>query len=131
MDIILKLESDHRAVARLFSLYEKDHALIVPLIATALQLHSKIEEKIVYPLLRANIREGADRARHAREEHEAINGLVQTLSSNPNDTRTFTALKLAVEHHVREEELTIFSELRDALSAEQLVEMGERALKMT
>jgi hemerythrin superfamily protein len=131
------LKSDHAEVKRLFKQFERFHKSgdsdgmqqVAQAACRALGIHAQIEEEIFYPALR----EGAD-AKDALDEadveHSHIKELVGQLeASRPADrlfAARFTVLSEYVQHHVEEEESTIFSKARKAEC--DLIALGEQLL---
>ncbi len=69
-------------------------------------------------------------ALEAYEEHRLVKQLLGELEAEPKDseewTAKFTVLKENIEHHVEEEEGEMFKKARQALSEEEIEELGER-----
>ena len=94
-----------------------------------LDVHSRIEETIFYPVL-----EEADETHEitleALEEHALVKQLLEELQSLAKDdeqwTAKFTVLKENVEHHVEEEEGEMFKKARKVLSEEAIETLGTR-----
>ena len=121
-DAITLLKNDHREVEGLFKEYEdaKGPATkrkIADRIASALIVHTRIENEIFYPACEGKVDE-AD-LKEAYVEHDAANLLIaEILESGKGDEfaeAKVKVLKEEIEHHVKEEErwLTgIFSQAR-------------------
>ena len=94
-----------------------------------LDVHSKIEEQILYPVLK-EAEETHDITLEAYEEHNVVKTLLAELDELPKDDETWeaklTVLKENVEHHVEEEEGEMFKKARKVLSAEQIEALGAR-----
>jgi hemerythrin superfamily protein len=129
------LKADHDEARKLFKQFERlkrsdDSAgmrQVAQAACRALSIHAQIEEEIFYPALR----EGADAddaLDEADVEHSHIKELVGQLEgSQPGDDHfaaRFTVLAEYVQHHVEEEEGTIFSRARKAGC--DLVVLGEQ-----
>ena len=129
------LEADHAAVKKLFKQFatmkkrgeEGGGDEIVQKACKALQIHAQIEEEIFYPALRsaANADDPLD---EARVEHNHIKELVESLrDATPGDDLYDARMKVLseyVEHHVGEEESTLFSKARK--SGLDLEALGEQ-----
>ena len=132
-DILEHLENDHRSVEQLFEQYENtqgDKSAVVAEIFTELQLHTQLEEQILYPVVRNRMANGDEEADHATEEHDKVDGLLEQFRASPDDRAVFDALKDAVTHHVEEEETEMFPQLRESVDQAQLDEMGQQAEAM-
>ena len=137
-DAIALLKRDHKEVKALFEeacalgnratearrkLYEQ--------IASALRLHSQIEEEIFYPAFREQTRNASDERQEvleAYEEHGIVKHLLSELDATDSKDESFIAklqvLKESVEHHVREEEGELFKMARDVLDRDELEQLG-------
>ena len=136
MNVFALLKADHEKVAGLLDSIEKttERATktrddLFAQVKSELDLHAKLEEEILYPVLE-EIEETRDISLEAYEEHRLVKQLLTELASAPKDTEEwtakFTVLKENVEHHVEEEEGEMFKKARKALTAEQIEEIGER-----
>ncbi|MDQ3289341.1 MAG: hemerythrin domain-containing protein [Pseudomonadota bacterium] len=117
------LKSDHRMVEDLFQQIEANRdadelAELVLALHTTLSVHTRIEEEIFYPSLRAASSDAGERLDEAAVEHGSAKHLLVDLSTISSDDRFFRArlkvLKEQIKHHVKEEE-------------EQLMPMAESA----
>jgi len=119
------LKADHAEVKGLFKEFEKlkkagdadGKEQIVHAACKALAIHAQIEEEIFYPALRnAGVRD--DPLDEADVEHSHIKELVAELEDADVSDEFFDArvkvLSEYVEHHVKEEESTLFSAARKA-----------------
>lgn len=107
------LKSDHRMVEDLFQQIEatdddEELAQLVLALHTALSVHTRIEEEIFYPALRAASAEAADMLDEAAVEHGSAKHFLIDLSTSTSEDRFYRArlkvLKEHIRHHVREEE---------------------------
>ena len=132
MDAFSLLKADHENVAALFEQLEsasgKQKLEVFNQIRTELDLHTHIEEKIFYPALEEP-EETHEITLEAYEEHAQVKKLLQELgrARTPNDEWEAKAkvLQENVEHHVEEEENELFPKAQQALSEEELAELGE------
>jgi hemerythrin superfamily protein len=119
------LKAEHAEVKKLFTQFDKmkknkdktGMQRIAQAVCKALTIHARIEEEIFYPALREAA--SADAALdEADVEHTHLKELVaQIETSQPGDAlfeARFEVLSEYVEHHVQEEESTIFSKARTA-----------------
>lgn len=136
MDAFTLLKNDHKTVAGLLGKIEetteraiKTRDELFAQLKNELDIHAKIEEAILYPVL-----EKADPTHditlEAFEEHRIVKQLLSELESEPKDaeewTAKFSVLKENVEHHVEEEEGEMFKKARKVLSQEELETLGAR-----
>ena len=140
MNAIQLLKEDHAKVRKLLSeLAEttprgvKTRSELLEKIATELRVHSKIEEEIFYPALRAAAKTREDQTMYfeALEEHRAAGELVlpdleKTDVASDKFSGRAKVLKELVEHHAGEEEKEMFPRARELLSADELKELGAR-----
>lgn len=128
-NIIEMLKADHRRVSDLFARYEslpasatREKRKILREIFEELEIHTKLEEEIVYPEV-----EGADEhVLEAREEHHVIDLIVKEIrkvrAMNEKADAKVKVLKEMVEHHVKEEEW----EMLPRLPQDELEEIGAK-----
>lgn len=107
------LKSDHRMVEDMFKQIESTRddvelAELVVALQTALSVHTRIEEEVFYPALRASVAEAGDLLDEAAVEHGSAKHFLIDLSTSTNDDRFYRArlkvLKEHINHHVKEEE---------------------------
>ena len=103
---------------------------VIGKIVQSLTVHAQMEEAIFYPALRkAGGKEERDSVLEAAEEHGVVKDLIAKIEQSRGRDETLTAkvtvLKELVQHHVREEESTIFDEAKDKLGDERLQRLGE------
>lgn len=131
------LKTDHAEVSKLFKQFDKfkksedsdGMQQTAQAACKALSTHAQIEEEIFYPALR-DAADADDALDEADVEHSHIKELVTQLEeSGPEDDlfeARFKVLSEYVQHHVDEEESTIFSAARKADL--DLVALGEQLL---
>ncbi|MGA8575406.1 MAG: hemerythrin domain-containing protein [Candidatus Cybelea sp.] len=136
MDVLTLLKNDHKTVGGLLNQAKKCEpgdgrlAALAEQIESALTVHAAIEEKYFYPRLHERSDEADDVVDvfEAYTEHELIKKLISLLKSGRQPDEQFKAelqvLAENVEHHVKEEESTIFALARETLDAEELEELG-------
>ena len=115
------LREDHKKVKGLFEEFEQAEDAttkqrIVETALTELEVHSKLEEELIYPTIRAEI-DDDDLMDEALEEHHVVHGLLGELKKmKPSDERydaKFTVLAENVRHHIKEEESEMFPKAED------------------
>jgi iron-sulfur cluster repair protein YtfE (RIC family) len=135
-DVIKLLETDHREVEDLFAKAEANSGAakqqVVTKIASELTLHAEVEERIVYPAMRAAGL--ADLVDEAEREHQKLKDLVAKLESMDGSAAevdpVLRELKGDVEHHVAEEESEAFPKFRDAVDQTTIESLGQRVEEM-
>jgi hypothetical protein len=138
IDVIDLLISDHGLIAGLAEQLEAadDPTEIRRLflrIVEELAAHEAAEQEVVFPAFRTTC-ESADNSplAHRMGEHEELNGLLVEMRSLAPDCFGFmkrgSALLLEVKSHFEREEESVFADMRAAFSADELAELGSRAL---
>lgn len=139
-DALTLLKQDHREVSDLFEEFESASGArkerIANQICEALTVHAQIEEEIFYPAAREVI-EDEDLVDEADVEHATVKGLVARIEQGgPSDEHYEAMVKVLgeyVKHHVKEEEQSLFPQLRgtaldlDALGEQLAARKGELA----
>lgn len=138
-DIFSLLEQDHQeAKALLQKIIERcdseDDADFseVEEVRDALKLHTKIEEKYLYPNAEEE-KEASELVTEAYKEHDELKELMKELKEDlePSEISKYCKqILVGVEHHVAEEEDELFPILRKAWNQERCQELGEKALAM-
>lgn len=135
MDAIDLLSRDHRDVEQRFTQYEaaSDTEMKTELaheIVHELAVHGEVEELRFYPRVREVVENGDALADEAIGEHlsvkETLNAIDWATADEAGFDDRMRELMRDVRHHVEEEEREIFPRLREAMSNEDLQELGER-----
>lgn len=132
-----KLHQDHEKVEQMFGKLqetgdgdETTRQQLRQQIATELRAHMEFEEKVFYPALRQAGDGAGDKVRHAVHEHnEAKELLDQLMSCDPKSDEFLdiaSQLQKAIEHHVREEEDSIFDLAQERLENDDAEQMATR-----
>ncbi|HEY0375683.1 MAG TPA: hemerythrin domain-containing protein [Pyrinomonadaceae bacterium] len=128
------LKKDHEKVSDIFEKLDattergvKTREELFTQLKQELDVHTRIEEEIFYPVLK-NASETEELTLEAYEEHNVVKQLLAELEELSKDDETWgaklTVLKENVEHHVEEEEGELFDGAREVLSREQIEELG-------
>jgi len=133
MDAFNLLKADHRKVEDLFAQLESARGAaklrVFEQIKMELDVHTQIEEKVFYPALEEP-KQTHDLTLEAYEEHDVVKKLLQEMSRAKSATEEWEAqakvLQENVEHHVEEEEGELFKKASQALSREEIDELGEQ-----
>ncbi len=133
------LKADHKKVAGIMEKLDsttergvKTREDLFAQLKTELDVHTRIEETILYPALK-EIDKTRDITFESFEEHRLVKQLLAELDKLGKDQETwtakFTVLKESVEHHVEEEETDMFPKAAKALSQEEVESLGTRLEK--
>jgi len=125
-DAIALLTEDHREVKKMFKDFEKlkkregsgeAKAALVGRICMELSVHTRVEEEILYPAVRAAI-DNDDLMDEADVEHAGAKDLIaQLITMKPGDDHydaKVTVLGEYIDHHVKEEHEELFPQARKA-----------------
>jgi hemerythrin superfamily protein len=138
MNVLQLLKRDHATVSSLFSKFDSTgrpshdkKAELLDQIRRELQIHSKAEEEIFYPALKAfDSNAGRNLVAEAVKEHKEIDELLIQVSrlkpSDKNFDEQMDTLRENVEHHIEEEEGEIFQFAEENCSQEQLEDLGRQ-----
>ena len=120
-DALALLKADHRTVEALFEEFESARKperklSIVQSICDELTVHAELEETKFYPAVREALKRDEDLIDEAEVEHASLKWLISQLRSARPDSDHFearvTVLKEYVQHHVKEEEKSMFPKIR-------------------
>lgn len=121
MDVFETLKADHRMVKELFSKFEdadkRTRSAIAEETLTALEVHTAIEEELVYPAI-ADVIDDEDGVKEAVEEHHVAKLLIKELrrmkAGEDAFATKFKVLGELVAHHIEEEETEMIPQAEDA-----------------
>ena len=138
MDALKLLTSDHDKVRDLFKEFraakeagdsKRMHSL-QETIFEELEIHTRIEEDIFYPAVRAlDVEELTEMIDESLQEHHVVDVLIREVTGLKTDdvfAAKMTVLIENVEHHADEEESDMFPEVRSRMDTDQLEELGDR-----
>jgi len=137
MNALNLLKKDHASVKTLFSRFdrtgktdlEKRNDLLAQ-IRREVQIHSRAEEEIFYPALKAMNGEGRKLVSQALNDHREIEDLLTQISrlklTAKNFDDRFESLIESVDHHIEEEEGEIFRFAEENCSEQQLEDLGRQ-----
>jgi len=136
MNAIEVLKEDHRKVKKLFGQYDSadgDKGEIVQSVFRELEMHTRVEEDIFYPAVRANSdKSGKGMIKHNFDEHQEFEDLIRELRemevTGPDFDDKFEELVEDVEHHIDLEESETFP-MAEAVLGKQLEELGREILE--
>ena len=133
--VLQLLTEDHRTVEQLFASFDEADGRARQGIADdalhAVEVHSAIEEKLVYPAIRKATGE-EDLVDEAAEEHHVVKFMIKELHKMKASVRgyraKFTVLSELVRHHMIAEESEMFPKAEQ--SGVDWHTLGREALKM-
>ena len=136
MNAFILLKADHEKVAGILEKIDgtteratQSREQLFKQLKSDLDVHTRIEEEILYPALE-EYEETRAVSLEAYQEHAVVKQLLEELASAPKDdeqwTAKFTVLKENIEHHVEEEEGEMFKKARKVLSEDEIEKLGDR-----
>lgn len=141
INVLELLKEDHRKVEQLFTSFEdaegRSRKGLADEALSALEIHSTIEEQLVYPAIRKATKE-KQMVAEANEEHHVVKFLIKELRkmkiSSEGYQAKFTVLSELVKHHIEEEEGDMFSKAEQTdvdweKLGQEAVEIKERLMK--
>lgn len=133
VDGLTLILNDHRNVDDFFDHFEQagdpaEKLRIVAKIIEELSIHTHIEEQVLYPLVRSRLDEGEELFEHSLQEHKEAKAVLAELEQMDVTDMQFDIkvheLIQEVRHHVEEEESDMLSRLKEAVSEDELTELG-------
>ncbi|MCC2274548.1 hemerythrin domain-containing protein [Streptomyces sp. ET3-23] len=135
-DVIQELTTDHREVEEIFSRIEtlpsgaEQRKDLADQATIELVRHSVAEEMHLYPAVRQYLANGDALADKEIEDHAKAEQIMKDLEGckpgEPDFGRLVTALISEVRDHIEDEELILFTQLRQAAGAEELQKLGDK-----
>ncbi|HVV37037.1 MAG TPA: hemerythrin domain-containing protein [Acidimicrobiales bacterium] len=135
MDAVTFLTKEHEKAKALFDRIKatddvNQRQQLTAQVIKELRAHTKIEEEVLYPLVREDLKGGSKMFEEAMQEHqEAKEAMKELESMSPTDPEwmdKFDILMHGVLHHAGEEETEMFPMLQELLSEQRLNELGEQ-----
>lgn len=138
MDGLDLLIGDHNRVRGLFARFREAHenddppamGKLADRIFEELELHTAIEEQILYPAVHDLSEELAEDVDEGVQEHHVVDVLIEEARAlepgDPEWVAKLTVLIESVEHHAEEEETELFPQVRSATDAGTREDWGER-----
>jgi hemerythrin superfamily protein len=136
MNVLKILRKDHSAMKSLFNKFSRagrsaheKKLEIFEQIRRELQIHSRAEEEIFYPAIKAmNGSESRRLVSAALKDHKNVDELLTQISRlKPTDERFDESMETLwenIDHHVEEEEGEIFQFIEENYSEEELNDLG-------
>ena len=139
MDAIELLTQQHKEAMELMEKIEesedpKQGRRLFEELKADLELHEELEEKILYPKMKAE-EEWREDTLEAYQEHHVMDLLLREISNLSEGSQDFKpklkVLKENVKHHAEEEEEgKLFPEIREKWGAERIQELGAEMEQM-
>jgi hemerythrin superfamily protein len=132
-DIIDLVLQDHHAVAELFDELQAakgadEQAKLFAQVKDALERHAGAEEKVLYPRVRNEAREGKEEVKDALEEHDQIRESLKEVEEHEAGTELFALavaqLVATTKHHVGVEEAELLPDFRTSSEASERESLG-------
>lgn len=131
--VVTLIKEDHRELEAVFKKLEAESGDIRALLEQVAKLlipHSKAEEQVVYPAVKALAPDEAEEVDDGIEEHHHVEGMLQQLldgdPEGPGADGMIAAIIGEVRHHIEEEEEDILASLTKTATNQQLSELGEQ-----
>ncbi len=136
MNAITMLERDHVKVKALLARLDSTtpratvtRRQLFNRVKAELTVHETIEEEIFYPALRSHPR-AKDIVLEGIEEHNVVDNLLGELTDLSSSDETWgaksTVMRENVEHHIEEEETSMFVKARQIFDRSELEALGKR-----
>ncbi len=138
MDATLLLTADHNRVRGLFTRFRSakendDKAGMTTLAATILEeldIHTRIEEQIFYPAVKAADSDLGEEVAEGLQEHHVVKTLaaeIEALAPGEEEwAAKLTVVTEMVEHHAEEEEQEMFPKVRNLFDVDALAQLGDQ-----
>jgi hemerythrin-like domain-containing protein len=140
LDALTLLERDHRRLEDLLKRGEETTEAAVTrrrelleTVTKMLTIHETIEEQVLYPALKQHPETRAIVLEGFQEHHVAdliVKELHQVAEDNEAWGAKFKVLKENIEHHIEEEEGSMFRSARGVMTREQLLGLGTKMARM-
>lgn len=138
-DAISLLKGDHKIVQDLLQKLitssgrqSKSLDTILSRVEQEMKGHTTVEEEIFYPAFKDCVRKKDDQKLYfeAREEHHVVDVVMEEFHEGVESKESLAAkcklLKELIEHHIEEEERTMFPLAKKLMDKEMLRDLGER-----
>jgi iron-sulfur cluster repair protein YtfE (RIC family) len=134
--IIVKIKESHQIIRKLFEETENEKNIEIKKdlylqLKSELNAHMESEERTIYKHLTEDVgdEEAENIAHDAFDEHEQIRETIEELDKhtieNPRWKKMFENLKNEFIDHQLKEEISLFAEVREEFSKQELIEFGE------
>ncbi len=137
MDIYAMLKKDHRKIKSIFKQIEKEEEPsldtlnnILQQVQQELNVHMRGEEQYLYPVLEQHAEAKLDTL-EAMEEHKVAKRILQEMLDMPTKDSLHLAAKMkvlgeVVQHHIKEEEKSLFADAHKVLQQEQVDDISAK-----
>ena len=132
--VVTLIKDDHKKLEAVFKKLEAaepgDFPSMLQQVADLLIPHSKAEERVVYPAIKATVPAEESDVDDGLAEHQHVEDTLKKLLASdpeaPGVDGLIAAMIGEVRHHVEEEEEQILPAFADAASNQQLSELGQQ-----
>jgi hemerythrin-like domain-containing protein len=131
--VVTLIKEDHRKLEAVFKQLESEPEDVRSLLRQVAELlipHSKAEEQVVYPAIKATAPDEAEDVEDGIAEHhhveEVLEGLLSGDPEAPGADGLIAAMIGEVRHHVEEEEEDILPKFLEEASNAQLSELADK-----
>jgi len=132
-DVISLITADHSEVDELLdriSSGDPNAAELLEKLVSMLKAHSEAESEVVYPAIKKAVPDVVHEVHDGEAEHEQIEQMLDQIGAmepgEPGFDGLLAAVAAAVRHHVEEEENDVLPAFRDAVSSDELEDLGRR-----
>lgn len=119
INAITLLKDDHQKVKQAFAQFEelgpqafKGKRELADEICSELTIHTQLEEEVIYPAFRKQVKDAKSLVNEAQVEHDSAKVLIEEIQTMASNEELFDAkvkvLSEYVDHHVKEEEQEMF-----------------------
>lgn len=129
MNPIDLVTQDHRTVEELFVRWNEEHsAEVAHEIRAELELHTRMEEDALYPVIARYVDGGDDLVAGARDEHAQVKQALSRIDGDDPEALDSEMRRIIqmVTHHVREEEEEVLPKLVESLPPDDLAQLEQR-----
>lgn len=134
-DLLMKLKADHKTVKDLLKQLEdtseratKKRNILFDKLKNEIQLHTKVEEKLLYPRMKQE-KITTSLVLESYEEHHLVDHIITEIEStdfsDPVWKAKLTVLKENLLHHIKEEETDLFPKVKKVLDKNLLLNLGK------
>ncbi len=119
INAITLLKDDHKKVKQAFAQFEElgpqayvGKKALADEICSELRIHTQLEEEVIYPAFRKQLRDCKSLVNEAQVEHDSAKVLIEEIQNMDSEEELFDAkvkvLSEHIDHHVKEEEKEMF-----------------------
>lgn len=132
-DAVAVLQAEHDTMKDLFDRVSRpdvDRKEVLEQLMQTIALHVSVEKQMLIPVLHDDVRDGPAMAERVRDYHDHVEKLLTRMErrkfNSPDIADLVNELLTISQRHIAEADTTVIPGLRDALTADQLAELGKR-----